>query len=92
MRGIVALSLAGAVPATAGGVVFWAIHGDTTVTRAIAYGFWFAAAVLLVLMLAAGSKRLWRRTSLPVLEGWVFVTSAIVLTAVGAAIDAAGAS
>ena len=47
MRGIAALVLAGALPATLGGLVFWAIHGSTTVTRSIAYGFWFAAAVML---------------------------------------------
>ena len=91
MRGIVALSLLGAVPAAVGGVIFWAIHGDTTITRAIAYGFWFAAAGLLALMAVAGHKWFWRRTSLPILEGWVFVTSAVVLTVLGAAIDAAGA-
>ena len=92
MRGIVALSVAGAVPAAVGGVVFWAVHGDTTLTRSIAYGFWFAAAVVLALMAVAGRKWIWRRTSLPVLDGWMFVTSAVVLTVAGAAIDAAGAS
>jgi hypothetical protein len=91
VRGIVALSLAGALPATLGGLVFWAVHGDTTATRSIAYGFWFAAAGLLVLMAVAGRKWLWRRTTLPVPEGWVFVTAAVVLTFVGAGIDAAGA-
>ena len=85
------LSLAGAVPATVGGVIFWAIHGGTTITRSIAYGFWFASATMLVLTVIAGSKRFWRSTSLPVLEGWVFVTSAVVLSVVGGAIDAAGA-
>jgi hypothetical protein len=91
VRGIAALSLAGAVPATLGGVIFWAFHGDTTATRSIAYGFWFAAAALLVLMALAGRQWLWRRTTLPVPEGWVFVTAAVVLTVVGAGIDAAGA-
>jgi len=91
LRGVVALSLAGAVPAVVGGIVFWAIHGDTTATRSIAYGFWFAAALMLVLMALAGRKWFWRRTSLPVLEGWVFVTAAVVLTVAGAGIDAAGA-
>ena len=90
MRGIVALSLVGAVTATLGGIVFWAIHGDTTLTRSIAYGFWFAAAALLALMAVAGRKWLWRRTSLPLPEGWVFVTSAVLLTVLGAAIDTAG--
>ena len=59
-------------------------------TRSIAYGFWFAAAALLVLMAVAGRKWLWRRTTLPVPEGWVFVTAAVVLTVAGAGIDAAG--
>lgn len=90
MRGVVALSLAAAVPAALGGLVFWAVHGGTTATRAIAYGMWFAAAALLGLMIVAGRKWLWRRTSLPVLEGWVFVAAAVVVTAAGAAIDAAG--
>jgi hypothetical protein len=89
LRRVAALSLAGAVPAMLGGVVFWAAHRQTAVTLAIAYAFWFAAAALLVLMLVAGRKWLWRRTSLPVPDGWEFVTSAVVLTAVGAAIDAA---
>ena len=91
MRGIVSLSLAGALPGTIGGLVFWALQGDTTATRAIAYGFWFAAAALLVLMAVAGRKWLWRRTTLPVPEGWVFVTAAVLLTVAGAGIDAAGA-
>lgn len=90
MRGVAVLSLVAAVPAALGGVLFWAAHGDTTLTRSLAYGFWFAAAVVLALMFVVGSRRFYRRTSLPVLEGWVFVTSAIVLTIAGAAIDAAG--
>jgi hypothetical protein len=89
VRAVAALSLAGAVPGVLGGVVFWAIHGGTALTRAVAYGLWFAAAVLMVLMVVAGRRFVWRRTSLPVLEGWVFVTAAIVLIVVGALIDAA---
>ena len=91
MRTLAALSVVGAVPAATGGVIFWAIHGDTTLTRSVAYGFWFAAAAMLALMAVAGRKWFWRRTSLPVLDGWMFVTSAVLLTVVGAAIDAAGA-
>jgi hypothetical protein len=79
------------VPGVLGGVIFWSAHGDTTATRAIAYGLWFAAAVMLVLMGIAGRKVIWRRTNLPVLEGWVFVAAAVVLTVAGALIDAAGA-
>ena len=90
MRNVAALSLAGAVPATLGGVVFWAAHRQTAAAVAIAYGFWFVATLVLVLMVVAGRKWLWRRTSLPVPEGWEFVTSAVVLTVIGAAIDAAG--
>ena len=41
-------------------------------------------------MIVAGRKLIWRRTSLPVLEGWVWVVAAVVLTAAGAAIDALG--
>jgi hypothetical protein len=90
MRELVALSLAGAVCGVVGGVIFWAVHGGTLLTRSVAYGLWFAATVILVLTVVAGRKLIWRRTSLPVLEGWVFVSAAIVLTAVGAAIDAIG--
>jgi hypothetical protein len=90
MRELAALSLAGAVCGVLGGVIFWAIHGGTLLTRSIAYGLWFAATVILVLTVVAGRKLIWRRTSLPVLEGWVFVSAAIVLTAAGAAIDAIG--
>jgi hypothetical protein len=90
MRELAALSLAGAVCGVVGGVIFWAVHGGTLLTRSIAYGLWFAATVILVLTVVAGRKLIWRRTSLPVLEGWVFVSAAIVLTAVGAAIDAIG--
>ena len=90
MRAVAALSLAGAVPGALGGLVFWAIHGDTTLTRALAYGLWFAAAVMLVLMVVAGRRALWRRTNLPAIEGWVFVSAAVVLTVVGAVIDALG--
>jgi hypothetical protein len=73
-----------------GGIVFWAVHGDTTLTRAIAYGLWFAAAAMFVLMAVAGRKLVWRRTNLPVLEGWVFIGAALTLTVAGALIDAAG--
>jgi hypothetical protein len=90
VRAVLGLSLAGAVPAAIGGAIFCTVHGGTTVTRSIAYGFWIAAALMLLLMFVAGSKRVWRRTTLPVFEGWVFVSAAVVLTAAGAAIDAAG--
>ena len=73
-----------------GGIVFWAAHGDTTLTRAVAYGLWFAAAAMLLLMAIAGRKLVWRRTNLPAVEGWVFITAAVVLTVAGALIDALG--
>lgn len=91
MRAVAALSLLGAVPATIGGLVFWAVHGGTPLTRAIAYGFWFAAAVCLALMLVTGSKRVWRALPVAAWEGWVFTGAAVVLTAVGAVVDALGA-
>ncbi len=90
MRSVAAISFAGAVPAVIGGVVFWVVHGGTTITRSIAYGFWFAAAGILLLMFVAGSKRVWRRTSMAVPEGWMFVSAVVVLTVAGAAVDAAG--
>jgi hypothetical protein len=71
-------------------VLFCALHGGTTYHRSVAYGLWIAAALLLLAMPLAGSRRFYRRTSLPLIEGWVFVTAAIVLTVAGAAIDALG--
>ena len=90
MRQVAALSLVAALVGAIGGLIFWAAHGNTTLSRAIAYGLWFAAAVCLALMIVAGRKLIWRRTSLPVLEGWVWVVAAVVLTVAGAAIDAIG--
>jgi hypothetical protein len=89
LRTVAALSVAGAVPAVLGGVVFWAVQGDTTVTHAIAFGLWFAAAVLFLGMLVTTSKSLWRRTTIAIPEGWMFLSAAVVLTALGAAIDVA---
>ena len=90
MREVAALSLAGAVCAVIGGASFRVAHGGTPLTRSIAYGCWFAAAFVLVLAAVSGQKLVWRRTNLPVLEGWVFVSAAVVLTAAGAAVDAIG--
>ena len=90
MRRYVACLLAAGVIATAGGALFDAVYGGTTLTRAIAYAFWLAAAVTLVLMAGAGSKRLARRFALPFIEGWLFVTAAFVLTAVGIVVDVLG--
>jgi len=90
VREVAALSLAGAVFGVLGGVIFWAVHGGTPFARSVAYGLWFAATVILVLTVVAGRSFIWRRTSLPVLDGWMFVSAAILLTAAGAAIDAIG--
>jgi len=40
----------------------------------------------------AGSKRVWRSSHLPPIEGWWFVTGATLLTVVGAIVDALGSS
>jgi hypothetical protein len=90
VRAVAALSLAGVVCAVVGGAIFHAVNGGTPLERSIAYGCWFAATAVLVLAVVSAQKLVWRRTSLPVLEGWVFVSAAVVLTAVGAAIDAFG--
>jgi hypothetical protein len=80
----------GAVVGAAGGVLFCAIHGNTTYHRAIAYGLWVAAAGILLAMPLVGSKRFYRATNLPLVEGWVFVGAATTLTVLGALIDAVG--
>jgi hypothetical protein len=90
VREAVAFSLAGAVCAVLGGVIFWAVYGGSSLTRSIAYGCWFAAALTIVLAAVSGQKLIWRRTNLPVLEGWVLYSSAVALTVVGAVIDAIG--
>jgi hypothetical protein len=90
MARFLACLLVAAVLATVGGALFDAIHGGTTLTRSIAYAFWIAAAVALVLMAGAGSKRLARRFDLPFIEGWLFVAAAVTLTAIGAVIDVLG--
>jgi Na+/H+-translocating membrane pyrophosphatase len=78
------------VVATIAGVLFAEIHGGTTVTRAVAYAFWFAAAFVLLAMAFAGSRALARR-GVPRVDGWVFVSAAGILTAIGAVVDALGA-
>jgi hypothetical protein len=90
MARFLACLLVAAVLATVGGALFDVIHGGTTLTRSIAYAFWIAAAVALVLMAGAGSKRLARRFDLPFIEGWLFVTAAVVLTLAGVVIDVLG--
>jgi hypothetical protein len=90
VRQALAFSLTGALCAVVGGVIFWAVHGGSTLTRSIAYGCWFAAALTIVLAVVSGQRLIWRRTSLPVLEGWVLYSSAVALTVMGAVIDAIG--
>ena len=90
MRLAATLTLAAAIPALVGGVIFWEVHGGTRLTRAVAYGFWFAAAAVLLAMAVAGQRLVWRRMPFAPPEGWVFLTAAITLTVIGAAIDAAG--
>jgi hypothetical protein len=90
VRAVATLSLLGAAAGTLGGLVFWAVHGETPLTRAIAYGFWFAAAACLVLMLVTGRKLVWRALPMAAYEGWVFTGGAVVLTLAGAVIDTVG--
>jgi hypothetical protein len=84
------LVAAGGVLGALGGALFCALHGNTTYHRSIAYGLWVAAAVCLVAVPLAGSKSVYRRTSLPLVEGWVLVAAAVALSVVGAVVDAAG--
>jgi hypothetical protein len=88
VRTVAALSVAGAVPAVLGGLIFWALVRGS-MTHAIASGFWFAAAILFLGMFVATSKTLWSRTTIAVPEGWMFLSAAVVLTAVGVAVDVA---
>jgi len=87
VRTVAALSVAGAVPAVVGGLVYWGVDGGTKVMHAIASGLWFAAAVLFLGMLATTSKSIWRRTTIAVPEGWMFLSAAVALTAVGVGLD-----
>ena len=88
MRTVAALSVAGAVPAVLGAVIFWGLAGGS-ITHAIASCLWFAAAILFLGMFVATSKSLWRRTTIAVPEGWMFLSAAVVLTAVGVVVDLA---
>ena len=90
MRGVAVLTAAGALAAVVGGIAFWAAHGETALTRDVAYGFWFAAAIVLVAMVLGGTKQVWKRTSIKIPESWVFSTSAVALTVIGILVDVAG--
>ena len=90
MQRYLACLLVAGVLATVGGALFDVVYEGTTLTRSIAYAFWIAAAVALVLMYVGGSKRLARRFDVPFIEGWLFVTAAVVLTAVGVVVDLLG--
>jgi drug/metabolite transporter (DMT)-like permease len=76
--------------ATVGGALFAVLHGGTTVTRAIAYAFWIAAAVALVGMAGAASKGLGRRFDMPFIEGWLFIAASVLLTGIGVVVDVLG--
>ena len=82
--------LVAAAAATSGGVLFAVLHGGTTITRSIAYGFWLAAAAALVGMAGATSKGLARRFDLPFIEGRLFVTASVLLTGIGVVVDVLG--
>ena len=87
MRFAAALTAAGSVAAVLGGLIVWAASSGTRLERAVAYGFWFAAAFVLLLMVVAGRRFVWQRTTMPVPEGWTFLTAAGVLTVIGIVID-----
>jgi hypothetical protein len=89
MRFAATLTAAGAVPAVIGGLIAWAASSGTQLERALAYGFWFTAAFVLLLMAVAGRRFVWQRTTLPVPEGWTFLIAAGALTAIGIVIDLA---
>ena len=89
MRFAATLTAAGTVPAVLGGLIVWAVSGGTRLERAVAYGFWFTAAFVLLLMVLAGRRIVWQRTAMPVPEGWTFLTAAGALTAIGIVIDVA---
>jgi hypothetical protein len=55
----------------------------------VAYVLWGFAALCMLAMPVVGSKRFYRRTSLPVVEGWQLLAAAAVLCVVGAVVDAA---
>ncbi len=82
--------LVAAAAATAGGALFAVLHSGTTMARSIAYGFWLTAAVALVGMAGAASKRLARRFDLPFIEGWLFIAASVLLTGIGVVVDVLG--
>jgi len=90
LRRFFACCLAAGILATIGGALFDAIHGGTTLTRSIAYGFWVAGALALVLMVLSSSRRLARALNAPFVEGWLFFSASVLLTAVGVVVDVLG--
>jgi hypothetical protein len=44
---------------------------------------------VLLVMVIAGRRFVWQRTTMPVPEGWTFLTAAGALTAIGIVIDVA---
>jgi fucose permease len=70
-----------------GGIVYAALDGATSYQVAIAYGLWVAAAACLVALPFAGSRQVYKRTNLPLIESWVLITAAVVLSVAGAIVD-----
>ena len=91
MRSVAAVSLLAAVPAILGGLVLWLLDDAADLTRAVAYGFWVAAALCLVVAAVTTRRIVWRKLPISAYEGWVFTSSAVVLTVVGAIVDTLGA-
>jgi hypothetical protein len=79
-----------AAGATIGGVLFSVLHGEPTITRSIAYGFWIAAALALVGMAGAASRLVSRAFDLPFIESWLFIAAAMALTGIGIVVDVLG--
>jgi hypothetical protein len=48
---------------------------------------WVAAAACLVALPFAGSRQVYKRTNLPLIESWVLITAAVVLSVAGAIVD-----
>lgn len=86
-RRFAACCLAAGVVATIGGALFDLLHSGTTLAVSVAYAFWFAAALALLGMVAAGSKQLMRRLDLPYIEGWLFLAASSAFVAVGIVVD-----
>jgi hypothetical protein len=90
LRGVAVITAVGALGALLGDVVFWAVHGTSGFARDLAYGFWVASAVVLVLMFVGSTGAAWRRTAIRIPESWVFTSAAVALAVIGIAVDVVG--